>query len=215
MTEGEGKIRRIQVKLDLSKLNYVGPMLRSDILEDEESYFREPLIEFYSPFFVISHDGNADFTLYFAHLDTIKGAFICDFIAVFSFGEILSFLNSLKRGIKNEDFKDLYSMEKEVMKPDESKEFTSLGLSIEPKSRFYSPNRYFHFATHFGHKIFFGRKMGEKDSKEVVFYNFSVTLPPVEVPKMIDTIEKNISKFEENNDVKLKDLVVKKSGESK
>ena len=102
MNKDEKKIQIGPVNLDPSNYAYKGPFVRKET--DEEIYiFREPLFDKYCPIYIVSHEGDTDFTIFFGNFVPHLEEFLSELMITLSYGELLNFKESLENSLK--DFK--------------------------------------------------------------------------------------------------------------
>lgn len=207
MNKTEKKIQIGPINLDPSKYAYKGPFVGKET--DEDIFlFKEPLFDKYCPIYIVSHEGDTDFTIFFGNFIPHLEEFLSELMIILSYGELLNFKESLEKGLK--DFKPSKTLDdkknsKEV-KPIQGKK---LGMTLYGNTRFFSPNGYLILSSGKEIRIYFGRKMGISNEKKITLFAYSVILPIEQANNLLSTIDTNIGNFEKKHNVKIKDLTLK------
>ncbi len=207
MNKDEKKIQIGPVNLDPSNYAYKGPFVGKET--DEEIYiFREPLFDKYCPIYIVSHEGDTDFTIFFGNFVPHLEEFLSELMIILSYGELLNFKDSLEKGLK--DFKtSKVKEEKESTKEIQPIEGKKLGMTLYGNTRFFSPNGFLILSSGKEIKIYFGRKMGVSNDKKITLFAYSVILPIDQAYNLVSIIDTNIDNFEKKHNVNIKDLIIK------
>lgn len=202
-----------QVKLDPNQLNYLG-MASNLNLPEINFFFVEDILEYYSPIWVVSHDGNLDISIFFGRFRLNMREFITDLVCSFNNNTIIKFLAAIKPfSAPITTFKP-----SSIVKPEnvlqESVKTQLKGMAITNKTTYFAPNFFFCLESGNELQIYFGRSLGFQNDKPQVLLVTSVILNQIHIKNMYNLIISNIINYEKKLNHNIDNLVLNKLQEN-
>lgn len=97
-----------KLRLNPNQMGYIG-QIKLLTMHDAEFYLPDDLKEYYSPYWIVSHEGLMDIILYFGRFRITFGEFIVDLVCLFNSNTILKFLKVIKPFSDPIDFEKIAS----------------------------------------------------------------------------------------------------------
>jgi len=196
------------IAIDTEKINFLGSVIVKDISKNWVGFFKEPMPTLYTPSSLISHEGFSDFSIYFGRFEIIKGIFSCELVIIFSFKELLKFVETLEKISKSLNIADKKPLNSEIEEKDKKEKLKKAVLTMTNKTYFFSPNSYLIVSTGNELQFYFGRKVGQTNNKKTTLFVISTMMSIYSINDFINAIKENIKLFEEKTNTKLKDLTL-------